>query len=77
MTITLMFCSNQMQMFPTDTSHLASADKVTLRKQLHRMRMDIDDGDLHLHLQLDLGNGDEEVLVEYDADDYGRVRISI
>ena len=44
---TLMFCSNQMQMFPTDTSHLASADKVTLRKQLDRMRMDSDDGDLH------------------------------
>ena len=45
--ITLMFCSNQMQMFPTDTSHLASADKVTLRKQLDRMRMDSDDNDLH------------------------------
>ena len=44
---TLMFCSNQMQMLPTDTSHLASADKVTLRKQLDRMRMDSDDGDLH------------------------------
>ena len=44
---TLMFCSNQMQMLPTDTSHLASADKVTLRKQLDRMRMDSDDIDLH------------------------------
>ena len=42
-----MFCSNQMQMLPTDTSHLASADKVTLRKQLDRMRMDSDDIDLH------------------------------
>ena len=41
--ITLMFCSNQMQMFPTDTSHLASADKVTLRKQLESMMMDSDE----------------------------------
>ena len=54
--ITLMFCSNQMQMFPTDTSHLASADKVTLRKQLDWMRMDSDDGDLHISsLILEMG----------------------
>ena len=34
-----------MQMFPTDTSHLASADKVTLRKQLDPMMMDSDEDD--------------------------------
>ena len=43
-----------MQMFPTDTSHLASADKVTLRKQLDRMRMDSDE------YQIESDDGDKE-----------------